>query len=109
MTRGARAPCADHETRTWSLVSLTIAEVSTGRLWSSAMRQSSLVCARANRLPAVAAEHHLARDARGRAARGPNRHRLRVDLGPLLRSVGRGGAPELRGVADTPRARRGHA
>src|SRR6266545_7218939 len=42
MTRGARAPCADQETRTCSLVSLTIAEVSTGRLVSSAMRKRSI-------------------------------------------------------------------
>src|SRR6185436_4788866 len=96
MTSGERAPCADQETRTWSLVSFTIAEVSVGRLVSSAMRKRSIRFAFAHetRLPALAAEHDLARDAGRRAARGPHRHRLRVDLGPFLRAVRSGGAAE---------------
>src|SRR6188474_2005896 len=90
MTSGESAPCADHETRTWSLVSLMVAEVSIGRLVSSAMRKRSIRFAFAHetRLPALAAEHDVARDAGRRAARGPHRHRLRVDVGPLLRALG---------------------
>src|SRR3979409_878201 len=109
MTRGDRAPWADHETRTWSLVAFAIAEVSVGRLVSSAMRKRSIRFAFAHetRLPAVATEHHLARDARRRSARGSHRHRLRLDLGPLLRALGRGGAAELRGVLDPGGVRRG--
>src|SRR4026209_536783 len=81
MTSGERAPCADQETRTWFLVSLTIAEVSVGRLVSSAMRKRSIRFAFAHetRLPTLAAEHDLDRDAGRRAAPGPQRHRLCVD------------------------------
>src|SRR6266850_3901428 len=100
MTRGESAPCADHDTRTCSLVSLTIAEVSTGRLVSSAMRKTSITLSCADRLPGLAPEHDVARHARGRAARGCLGHRIDLDLGPLLRALRGGGAAELRGVAD---------
>src|SRR6185503_10475569 len=81
MTRGVRAPCADQETRTWSLVSRAIAEVSTGRLVSSAMRKTSIPLPCAYRLPGLAAKHDVASHARSGAARGCLGDRIDLDLG----------------------------
>src|SRR6266545_7396163 len=108
ITSGASAPCADHETRTCSLVSRATSVGLAERLVSSAMRSCSLTSSCAYRNPDLATEHDVECDARCGPARRPGRHRFGLDVGPLLCARGRGGASELRGLADPSGARGGH-